>query len=133
MTLKPKGISQCECDCIEGTCSDCFVRGYAKPWCQNCRKDFNDGKCKCDKPKPYFRKGWVDNTKRIVKHTETEKKTIIGWIRKREELLSNEDEYYSAWQSKICEKCNVLFQIRGGKFDTCKECTLKTIEEDIWK
>lgn len=128
--LKPKGISQCECDVWKDTCSDCFIRGYIKPWCENCHKYFNDGKCGCSKPKPFIRKGWVDNTKIIVKHTEQEKETIRGWQKSRETMLQQASDFYNkCWQGGTCTECGAEFSVRGGKLDTCKKCTLEILND----
>lgn len=132
--LKPKGISQCQCDVFTRTCSDCFIRGYVKPWCTNCHNDFNDGTCGCDKPNPYIRKGWVDNTSRIVKHTEEEKEIIRGWEEDRKKMMKRAENFYNkCWQGKTCTDCGAEFSVRGGKLDTCKNCTMKIFDGENYK
>lgn len=129
MTLKPKGISQCQCDCMSGTCSDCFIRGYIKPTCLNCRKDFNNGTCGCDNPKRHIMKGWADNTEQIVKHTPAEKKIIKGWIDQHNKMLERSIKFYdSVWQGVDCKSCGKSFKVRGGKVELCKTCIMKMFE-----
>lgn len=132
--LKPKGTSQCTCDCQIDTCSDCFVRGYTKPWCENCKTNFNDGKCNCDKPKPYVRKGWADNTKRIVKHTDKEKETIYEWFKQHNKILENAiNSGRKIRYVRKCDDCGKEFGTRGKyNDDYCKDCMLKIINETEW-
>jgi len=128
--LAPKGISQCQCDCMVRTCSHCFISGLIKPWCDVCHTDVNDGRCKCDKPTTYNKQGWADNTKYIVKHTPAEKTIIRGWIKKHNDMLKQSDHLYDTiWQGNECRDCGKSFKVRGGKIDTCKECTLKILND----
>jgi hypothetical protein len=136
LTLKAKGISQCECDVYKRTCSDCFIHGYMKPWCQNCHKDFNNGTCGCDNPKAYIKKGWKDVTPHIVKHTEKEKKAIYKKIEAHNKFLEDSVNFYDqCWQTKECNQCNKEFSARGRlDIRTCKTCLLKMLhDEDQYK
>lgn len=128
--LAPKGISQCQCDCMKRTCSHCFITGYSKPWCENCHKDFNNGKCECDNPKQYIKKGWVDNKDHMTKHTSEEKIIVKSWIKAHNDMLTQSDRVYDiVWQGNECRDCKKSFSVRGGKIDTCKSCTLKILND----
>lgn len=127
MGFRSMNEHNCECDCMKRTCSDCFLRGMMKPWCQNCHNDFNDGTCGCDNPKSYIKKGWVDVTPHIVKHTDDEKKKIYKRIDAHNKMLENAVNFYDqCWQTKKCKQCNQEFSARDRLvISTCKTCTLE--------
>lgn len=131
MGFRSMNENRCECDCMKGTCTDCFIRGKMKPWCSNCHSDFNDGKCGCDNPsKPYVKKGWVDVTPHIVKHNEEQKKEIYKRIDAHNKMLERATRTYDTiWEGKICRDCGKSFKVRGGKIDTCKACTTALLND----
>lgn len=132
MGFRSMSENRCECDCMKGTCSDCFIRGKMKPWCSNCHSDINDGKCCDNQSKPYIKKGWIDVTPHIVKHTEEEKKEIYKRIDAHNKMLDRSDKFYDqCWQTNKCRHCQKEFSARGRlDISTCKECTLKMLEDN---
>lgn len=131
MGFRSLNEDNCECDCMKGTCTDCFVRGYMKPWCSNCRTDINNGKCNCNDQKPYINKGWKDNTDRIIKHTKDEKKIIYEKIKKHNQFLKDAtNTYNNSWMGKNCIDCGKSFKVKAKyDYNTCPTCTVKVISD----
>lgn len=123
--------NRCECDCMKGTCTDCFIRGKMKPWCTNCHNDINNGICNCDnQSKPYIKKGWIDVTPHIVKHNEEQKKEIHKRINAHNKFL--EDAINSGnnmWTTRTCG-CGKDFSTRGDKLKSCKTCSMKIFNDN---
>ncbi len=132
--LQEKGMSQCQCDTMDRTCSDCFVRFRCKPWCINCHNDFNEGECGCNNPKSHIRKGWEDNTKYIVKHTKEEKVILRGWQEDKKAFMDKaiHDSSKIAF-GRPCIICDITFLTRGNyALDVCKTCLPAYMEKVEW-
>lgn len=129
MGFRSMNENNCECDCMVGTCTDCFIRGMMKPWCTNCHKDINDGKCCDNQSKPYIKKGWINVTPHIIKHTEAEKKEIYKGIKAHNKFLDDAVKFGEiCWSTKTC-KCGKDFSCRGGRLDVCKACAMEIFKD----
>lgn len=65
-----------------------------------------------------------------VTHTEEEKEIIRGWERERIKYIKEAVNMFDkVKQGVTCRDCGKEFVVEGGKIDTCKECTLKILND----